>query len=94
MFLLISYSSPKKSGKNSTNTNHQARLGFVCLPALRFLRKGCALSSVALDCLGTLFGNQAGLEITELSLPLPPDCWDERYLPPCLAHKLKFAIQE
>lgn len=29
--------------------------------------------------------DQAGLELTETRLPLRPKCWDERYVPPCLA---------
>ena len=28
------------------------------------------------DCCGILFVDQAGLELTEIHLPLPPVCWD------------------
>ncbi|KAM7339825.1 hypothetical protein ACRRTK_000440 [Alexandromys fortis] len=26
--------------------------------------------------------DQAGLELTEICLPLPPECWDQRLAPP------------
>ena len=32
------------------------------------------------DCLGTRFVDQAGLEFTEVPLPLPPTCWDSRFV--------------
>jgi hypothetical protein len=30
----------------------------------------------SLDCPRTRFVDQAGLELTVISLPLPPECWD------------------
>jgi hypothetical protein len=30
-------------------------------------------------------GDQAGLRLTETCLPQPPECWDHRCTPPCLA---------
>ena len=45
---------------------------FVCL----FLRQG---SSVALEpVLELALVNQAGLELTEIHLPLTPECWNHR----------------
>jgi hypothetical protein len=38
---------------------------------------------VTLDCPRTHSVDQAGLELTEICLPLPPECWDLRHvLPP------------
>ena len=31
---------------------------------------------IALACSGTCSVDQAGLELTEICLPLPPECWD------------------
>lgn len=33
---------------------------------------------------GTCCVHQAGLKLTEVYLPLPPECWDERQVPPCI----------
>ena len=33
-------------------------------------------------CPGTHSVDQAGLELTEIHLPLPPECWDLRHVPP------------
>ena len=44
-----------------------------------FLRQGI---SVALKpALELAFVNQVGLKLTEICLPLPPECWDERLVP-------------
>ena len=36
-------------------------------------------------CFGIHYTDQASLEITGLSLPLPPECWDYRHMPLLLA---------
>jgi hypothetical protein len=36
------------------------------------------VSLFGLDWPGTCFVDQAGLEFTEICLPLPPECWDSR----------------
>jgi hypothetical protein len=33
------------------------------------------------DCPETYYVEQAGLELTEICLPLPPKCWDYMYVP-------------
>ena len=33
-------------------------------------------------CPGTSSVDQAGLELTEILQPLPPECWDSRHVPP------------
>jgi hypothetical protein len=42
------------------------------------------ISLCSLDCFWTHSINQAGFELTEICLPLPPKCWDYTWLPPCL----------
>ena len=44
-----------------------------CLALFCFLRQGLSQSS---DCPGTHYVDQVGLELTEICLPLPPECWD------------------
>ena len=41
-------------------------------------------------CHGTGFVAQAGPEVTEIHLPLPPECWDERCAPPLPANLVVF----
>jgi hypothetical protein len=36
----------------------------------------CWVSLGSSGCPGTHFVDQAGLELTEIHLPLPPECWD------------------
>jgi hypothetical protein len=40
------------------------------------------ISLCSLGCPGSSFIDQAGLELTEIHLPLPPECWDLRCAPP------------
>jgi hypothetical protein len=37
---------------------------------------GVRVSLCSPDCPGTLSVDQCGLELTEICLRLPPDCWD------------------
>jgi hypothetical protein len=37
-------------------------------------------------CLGTHYVDQAGLELTEIFLPLPPKCWNQRRVPQSPRH--------
>lgn len=36
----------------------------------------------SLAWLGTLYGDQNGLELIEIHLPVPPQCWGQRLGPP------------
>jgi hypothetical protein len=52
-------------------------------------------------CPGTHFVDQADLELTEIHLPLPPECWDWRPAPPhpaciifCTNQKLTLGLQK
>ena len=46
---------------------------FVCL-FVCFLRQGFSIALEAV--LELILVDQAGLELTEIGLPLPPECWD------------------
>lgn len=46
-------------------------VGFVCL--FLFFNS---------DCSRTCSADQASLELTEIPVPLPPNCWDKRCAPP------------
>ena len=53
------------------------------------------LCSTALIFSETCFIDQAGLELTEIYLPLPPKCWDQRCVPPLPSLlSLSFNIQK
>ena len=43
------------------------------------------LSLCSPGCPGTCLIDQAGLQLTEIYLPLPPECWDLRCVPLCPA---------
>ena len=42
-------------------------------------------------CPGTHPVGQAGLKLTEILLPLPPECWDQRRAPPPAARDVVYA---
>lgn len=48
------------------------------------------LSLVLLCCCcfetGSLYGDQAGLQLTQISLPLPPTCWSQRTMSSLTSH--------
>lgn len=48
-------------------------LAFVCLDKVSLFSHGC---------LGTQYVDQAGLELIEIHLPLPLECWDKRHVLP------------
>jgi hypothetical protein len=48
---------------------------FVCFETGCFCLTACFTTTPSVD--------QAGLELTDILLPLPPEFWDKRYVPPC-----------
>ena len=50
----------------------------------------------SLGCPGTLCVIEAGLQLTEIHLPLPPDCWDWRHVlpPPALCDSYNFCLSK
>jgi hypothetical protein len=60
---------------------------FVCFACLLVCLLGLDRVSLhSLGCSGTHCIHQAGLELTEICLPLPPKCWDQRHAPWCPAY--------
>ena len=60
--------------------NMKARLNlFVCFHCFIFQDR---VSLCSPGYSGTHIVDQAGLELIEIHLPLPPDCWDQRCAPP------------
>jgi hypothetical protein len=49
--------------------------GFVCLFVRLFSQDRVSLCNSP-GCPGTCYVDQTGLELTEIPLPLPPECWD------------------
>jgi hypothetical protein len=47
-----------------------------CFVLFGFLRQGISVSANGPGCPGTCSTNNAGLELTEIQLPLPPKGWD------------------
>jgi hypothetical protein len=65
------------------NGNMIYTLFFVCL-FVGFLVFQDRVSLCSPGCPGTHFVDQAGLELRN-HLPLPPECWNQRRVPPHLA---------
>jgi hypothetical protein len=59
-------------------------MDFCCLFLFCFVLRQGFFSAV---WPGTHSVDQAGLNLTEIHLPLPPECWDQRRVPPHLALK-------
>jgi hypothetical protein len=64
-------------------------LGVVVFCLFWFLVFQDRVSLYSPGCPGTHFVDQSGLN-SEICLPLPPECWDQRRVPPCLAQMLGF----
>ena len=72
---------------NSVNQNTVLFFLFWCILLVVFWDKASLCSP---GQAGTHFVDQAGLEFSEIHLPLPPECWDKRRVLPLPANRVEF----
>lgn len=61
------------------------RLPWPCAPQQCKMKSSMRLSFIGLFCLleaKSHHVDQANMELAEIPLPLPPECWDEKCVPP------------